>query len=176
MNSYICETRDKLLNGHGVTKEEVLKCQSLEENEEDLFTVYWIMSRYYLDRNEPDALTYCILKCYELNEKYKFDLPYKVKDFMDARSDFMNEAINKTNSRLLPLSLLFGIISLVLVWFILGNGSFTGFILGFIAMNFVSIYFQSIGSKKTIEAFKKKQYAAVYPFLDEEDKKFVDGF
>lgn len=175
MNALILETRDKLINGHGVTKEEVLKCQNLEDNEEELFTVYWIMSRYYLDRNQPDAMTYCILKCYELNEKYKFDLPYKVKNFMDARSEFMNEAINKTNSRLLPLSLLFGIISLVLVWFIMGNGTLIGFVLGFIAMNIVSINFQGIGSKKTIEAFKKKQYAAVYPYLDEDDKKFVDG-
>lgn len=175
MNAFIKQTQDKLLNGQGVTKEEVLKCQSLEENEEDLFAVYWIMSRYYLDRNQLDAMTYCILKCYELNEKYKFDLPYKVKNFMDARSEFMNEAINKTNSRLLPLSLLFGIISLVLVWFIMGNGSLIGFVLGFIAMNIVSINFQGIGSKKTIESFKKKQYAAVYPYLDEDDKKFVDG-
>lgn len=175
MNSYIKETQEKLLNGHGVTKEEVLKCQSLEENEEDLFAVYWIMSRYYLDRNQPDAMTYCVLKCYELNEKYKFDLPYKVKDFMEARCDFMQEAINKTNTRLLPLSILLGIITLVLVWFIMGNGTFIGFILGFIAMNIVSINFQGVGFKKTIASFKKKQYAAVYPFLDEDDKKFVDG-
>lgn len=176
MNTFIKQTQDKLLSGQGVTKEEVLKCQSLEENEEDLFAVYWIMSRYYLDRNQLDALTYCILKCYELNEKYKFDLPYKVKDFMEARCVFMHEAINKTNARLLPLSLLFGIITLVLVWFIMGGGQFSGFVLGFIAMNLVSINFQGIGFRKTIEAFKKKQYAAVYPFLDEDDKKFVDGF
>ena len=57
----------------------------------------------------------------------------------------------------------------------MGNGSLIGFVLGFIAMNIVSINFQGIGSKKTIEAFKKKQYAAVYPYLDEDDKKFVDG-
>lgn len=175
MNTIIRETQDKLLNGHGVTKEEVLKCQNLVDSEEDLFVVYWIMSRYYLDRNQPDAMTYCILKCYELNQKNKFDLPFKVKNFMDARTDFMQEAMNKTTVRLLPLSILFGVITLVLCWLILGDGNFGAFIVGFVAMNIVSINFQSAGSKKTIESFKKKQYAAVYPFLDEDDKKFVDG-
>lgn len=175
MNAFIRETRDKLLNGQGVTKEEVLKCQSLNETEEDLFNIFWIMSRYYLDRNQLDAVTYCILKAYELNTKHKFDLPYKVKDFMEARCNFFEEAISKTRTKILPLSILFGVIVLVLCWLILGNGQFDGFIVGFIAMNLVSINFQNIGSKKTIESFKKKQYAAVYPFLDEEDKKFVDG-
>lgn len=175
MNQFIKETQQKLLNGQGVTKEEVLKCQSLEENEEDLFAVYWIMSRYYLDRNQNDAMTYCILKCYELNERYKFNLDFKVKDFMEVRTSFMDEAINKTNSRILPLSLLFGILTLVLCWFIMGDGRFDAFIAGFILMNVVSIGFQNAGFKKTIAAFKKKQYAAVYPFLDDEDKKFVEG-
>ena len=175
MNAFIKETQDKLLSGQGVTKEEVLKCQSLQSNEEDLFATYWIMSRYYLDRDEVDAMTYCVLKCYELNQKYKFDLPFKVKDFVDARSAFMVEAMNKTTVRLLPLSTLFGIIALILCWLILGDGNMGGFVVGFIAMNIISINFQSAGSKKTIESFKKKQYAAVYPFLDEDDKKFVDG-
>ena len=76
---------------------------------------------------------------------------------------------------LLPLSILFGVISLIMFWFIIGSGSGEGFIIGFIVMNIVSINFQNLGSKKTIESFKKKQYSAVYPFLDDEDKKFVDG-
>lgn len=175
MNQYIYETQLKLINGHGVTKEEVRKCQTLEENEEDLFAVYWIMARYYLDRNQLDALTYCILKCYELNERYHFDLPFKVKDFMEVRCAFMDEALTKTRTKLLPLSVLFGVICLVLCWLILAQGNFGGFIVGFILMNLVSISFQNIGLKKTIQSFKKKQYAAVYPYLDEEDKKFVDG-
>lgn len=174
MNKKILETENKILSGQGISKEEVMACQEVIENEEDLFHTYWIMSRYYLDRGKLDALTYCILKCYELNEKHHFDLEYKVKDFLEARTDFMDEAIMKTRKKLLPLSTLFGVITLVALWLILGNGEFIAFILGFIAMNIVSIKFQQIGSKKTLESFKTKQYAAVYSFLDENDKKFVD--
>lgn len=57
----------------------------------------------------------------------------------------------------------------------MSKGEFTGFIIGFICMNLVSVNFQSVANKKTIEAFKKKQYAAVYSFLDENDQKFADG-
>ena len=174
MNKRIQEIEKKILNGHIVSKEEVIECQNLQNNAEELFHTYWIMSRYYLDRNEQDALTYCILRCYELNEQNSFELEYKVTQFMDARCDFYEEAIQKTRTKILPLSVLFGIIVLVALWLILGNGEFTAFIIGFIAMNFVSIKFQEIGSKKTLTTFKKKQYGAVYPFLDENDKKFVD--
>ena len=81
MNQNIANIQEKILQGKGITKEEVLSCQNSIESEEDLFYVYWIMSRYYLDRNQEDAMTYCVLKCYELNEKNHFDLPFKVKDF-----------------------------------------------------------------------------------------------
>ena len=174
MNKRIKEIEDKILNGHKVTKQQVTECQQLQDNAEDLFHTYWIMARYYLEMKELDALTYCILKCYELNEQNKFNLELKVKDFMEARTDFMEEAVNKTRTKLIPISVLFGIIVLVALWLILGNGTFESFIIGFIAMNFVSIKFQDIGFNKTITTFKKKQYAAVYPFLDEQDKKFVD--
>ena len=175
MNQNIANIQEKILQGKGITKEEVLSCQNSIESEEDLFYVYWIMSRYYLDRNKEDAMTYCVLKCYELNEKNHFDLPFKVKDFMDARSSFMEEAIEKTRIRLLPLSLLFGVLVLVLFWLIIGNGNFDAFIVGFILMNLISIFFQTYGSKKTLASFKKKQYAAVYEFIDEDDKVFADG-
>ena len=174
MNQTILDVKNKILKGHKVTKQEVIECQKAESNELELFTTYWIMSRYYLERNEQDALTYCILKCYELNEFYKFDLEYKVKNFLDARSDFMQEAINKTKTKLIPIAIFFGVLLLVAFWLIIGDGGMGGFVIGFIVMNIVSIKFLEIGSKKTIEAFKKKQYAAVYEFLDENDKKFVD--
>ena len=174
MNNRIKEIESKILKGHKVTKEEVIECQQLQNNAEDLFHTYWIMSRYYLDLNEQDALTYCILRCYELNEQNKFDLEYKVSNFMEARSEVMQEAINKTRTKLIPISVFLGILVLVALWLIVGNGTIPSFIVAFIAMNIVSIKFQEIGSKKTINAFKKKQYAAVYPFLDEQDKKFVD--
>ena len=174
MNKRIKEIEDKIFKGHVVTKEEVTECQQLQNNAEDLFHTYWIMSRYYLELKQYDALTYCILRCYELNEQNKFELEYKVKDFMDARTGFMNEAMTKTRTKLIPISILFGIITLVALWLILGKGSLGAFIVGFIVMNFVSIKFQTIGFNKTITSFKKKQYAAVYPFLDEQDKKFVD--
>ena len=67
MNQNIANIQEKILQGKGITKEEVLSCQNSIESEEDLFYVYWIMSRYYLDRNKEDAMTYCVLKCYELN-------------------------------------------------------------------------------------------------------------
>lgn len=175
MNQKILNTQNRILEGKRITKEEVKECQTLISDEEDLFGVYWIMARYYLDNDQQDAMTYCILKCYELNEKNHFDLPYKVKDFMEARSDFMEEAIMKTRKKLLPLSILFGVIVLVLFWLIIGKTAFSGFVVGFICMNLISIYFQKIGTKKTLDAFKKRQYAAVYDFLDEEDKKFADG-
>ena len=174
MNQIILDTEKKLLNNQGIRKEEVIACQQAVSNDEELFHTYWIMSRYYLDRNQLDALTYCILKCYELNEKHHFSLEYKVKDFMEVRTDFMDEAIMKTRKKLLPLSILFGVIVLIALWLIAGNGEGIAFILGFIAMNIVSIKFQEVASKKTIGQFKVKQYAAVYEFLDENDKKFVD--
>lgn len=175
MNQKIQKIQNKILEGSAVSKEEVLLCQEAVEDDEDLFAVYWIMARYYLDRNEENALTYCILKCYELNEKNHFDLSFKVKDFMEARSEFMEEAIMKTRKKLLPLSILFGVIVLVLVWLIMAQGDFIGFIIGFICMNLISVNFQKIGSNKTLASFKEKQYAAVYEFLDEDDKKFADG-
>lgn len=174
MNKRIKEIEDKILNGHKVNKKEVTECQQLQDNAEDLFHTYWIMARYYLELNQLDALTYCILRCYELNEQNKLNLEYKVKNFMEARSAFMEEAIVKTRTRLIPISIFFGILVLVALWLILGDGTFGSFVVGFIAMNFVSIKFQSVGFEKTIAAFKKKQFAAVYPFLDEQDKKFVD--
>ena len=105
---------------------------------------------------------------------YSYEEMTKVKDFLEARSEFMNEAINKTRTKLIPISVFFGVIVLVAFWLILGNGNFGAFIVGFIAMNFVSIKFQEVGFKKTIQTFKKKQYDAVYNFLDDNDKKFVD--
>ncbi|MGN1343475.1 MAG: hypothetical protein ACI4U3_02785 [Traorella sp.] len=174
MNTKILEIENKILNGHLVTKEEVQTAQKACETNEDLFHTYWIMSRYYLDHNQQDALTFCILKCYELNEENHFELEYKVKDFLEARSDFMEEAIMKTRKKLLPLSCLFGVIVLVALWLILGDGEFISFIIGFVAMNVVSIKFQEVGSKKTLESFKKKQYEAVIGFLDENDRLFVN--
>lgn len=174
MNETIKTIQDQILNQHQVTLEEVKQCQELVESAEDLFTTYWIMSRYYVDHNEPDAVTYCALKCYELNEIHHFDLEFKVKDFLEARTDFMEEAIWKTRKKLIPLSVLFGLLTLILIWLIMSKGEFTGFIIGFIAMNLVSISFQQYGSKKTLTQFKKKQYAAVYEFLNENDKKFAD--
>lgn len=175
MNTKILEVKDKILNGKAFTKEDVKACQNSIQSEEELFMTYWIMARYYLNHNELDALTYCVLKCYELNEKNHFDVDYKIKDFIEVRCDFMEDAIIKTRKKILPLSILFGVLTLVLVWLIMSKGEFTGFIIGFICMNLVSVNFQSVANKKTIEAFKKKQYAAVYSFLDENDQKFADG-
>lgn len=175
MNTTILDVKSQILSGKGITKQQVMKCQESISDEEELFYVYWIMSRYYLDRGQENAMTYCVLKCYELDEKNHFDVEFKVKDFLEARTDFMEEAMTKTRTRLLPLSILFGVITLILVWMIMSAGEFTGFIIGFICMNIVSIGFQQIGFKKTIEKFKIKQYAAVYSYLDDEDKKFADG-
>lgn len=175
MNAEILKFQDRVINGHSISKEEITTCQRLVKDDEDLFAVYWLMARYYLDHDQPDALTYCILKCYELNEQHHFELAFKVKDFMEARTDFMEEAIQKTRTRILPLSILFGLLTLILCWLILGNGRFDAFIAGFIAMNVISIFFQQVGSKKTLAAFKKKQYAAVYGFLDKQDKEFANG-
>ena len=174
MNKRIKEIENKILKGNNVTKEEVIECQQIQNSAEDLFHTYWIMSRYYIPSNNSDAITYCVLKCYELNESNKFDLEFKVKDFVEARTQFMDVEIEKTRTKLLPLSILFGILVLVPLWLMLGNGELFAFVFGFIAMNVVSIKFQEIGFKKTITAFKKKQYEAVYPYLDEIDKKFVD--
>lgn len=174
MNKRIKEIEDKILSGNTVTKEEVIECQQIQNCAEDLFHTYWIMSRYYLNCNNSDALTYCILRCYELHENNKFDLDFKVKDFMEVRCDFMEEAIKKTRTKLIPISAFFGVIVLVAFWLILGNGNFGGFVIGFLAMNIVSIKFQDIGFKKTITTFKKRQLNAVYSYLDEQDKKFVD--
>ena len=175
MNQNITNVQEKILQGKGITKEEVLSCQNAVENDEDLFYVYWIMARYYLDRNQEDAMTYCILKCYELNERNHFDLPFKVKDFIEARGSFIEDAIEKTRVRLLPLSVLFGVLVLVLFWMIIGQGELGGFIIGFILMNLISIFFQTFGSRKTFDSFKKKQYAAVYNFLDENANVSADG-
>ena len=174
MNENILAIKDKVLKDDIVTKDMILQCQNAVNSAIDLYMTYWLMARYYLNRNELDALTYCILKCYELNEIHHFDLEFKVKDFMEARCEFMEEAISKTRTRILPLSILFGVIALVLIWLIMSNGEFTGFLLGFLAMNLISIGFQKTGMKKTIESFKKKQYAAVYGYLDENDQKFAD--
>ncbi len=174
MNQQIQKIKEKFLAGKPITKEDVTFAQNHIEDDEDLFMTYFFMSRVYLDKKEFDAVTYCVLKCYELNEKHHFDLDFKIKDFVEARSDFMEEAILKTRKKILPLSILFGVIVLVLVWLIMAHGELTGFILGFIAMNLISIYFQKVGSEKTIRSFKKKQYQAVEGFLDEQDREFAN--
>lgn len=174
MNSKISEVKEKILHHQAFTKEDIRECQNVCETDEEVFTTYWIMSRYYLNRSESDALTYCALKCFELNEKNHFELEYSIRDYLEARCDFMEEAIEKTRKKILPLSILFGVLVLILIWLIMSKGELFGFVFGVIGMNVVSIMFQSKATKKTIESFKKKQYAAVYYFLDDEDKKFAD--
>lgn len=170
MNATIEAIQQKCLNDQVITVNEVKACQESVSNDEELCLVYWIMSRYYLNHDNTDALVYCCLKAKELIERNHYAFDFKINDFIEARTDFFDEEITRIRTKILPLSVLFGVITLILIWFIMDGG----FIIGFIGMNVVSIAFQQVGFTKTVEKYRAKQLAAVFEFLTQEDQQFVN--
>lgn len=152
-----------------ITKEQVQLAQSLETDAKSLADVYYIMAKYYQQQKNENAVVFCCMRAKKLLRDNQLYYDFKMNEMIEVKTDFLIEKENIIRKKILIISITLGVFTMLSLWIFMQ----IDWVVSFIFMNIVSVAFFTIGNKKTLATFYKKQLAACRDFLDEEDKEFA---
>lgn len=175
----ICEEKEPLKEQF---KQHLNEARENLETCEEYCTYLWMLARWYEEKGNKNAATYCCLRINEVKSMYaikpgkrrlsltfnEFEMCDAMEQFVDVKTSFMIEKNEKIKNKLLIVSILTGGIVFLILRYLLSMTMFFA-LFQWLAFAFLTYFFSIRRSK---EHFYVLQSNACFEYLDEEDKQF----